>query len=128
MRLAIGTRIITIGNGLYHVIIMSTELPKVASSGYPPVEGNQANTKKVSETLVDSPTTTAAKQSDAIAQLLQVDNPSLQFSLDQTSGKMVVKVTDKQTGELLRQIPSEDMLKIAESLDQLRGLFIDEKA
>ena len=108
---------------------MSTDLPKIVNSSYPPVESNTtATTKKADPPPVDSPTTEADKQSDMIAKLLQVDNPSLQFSLDQTSNKMVVKVTDKKTGELLRQIPSEDMLKIAESLDQLRGLFINEKA
>ena len=107
---------------------MSTDLQTIANSSYPPVEGNVATNKKAPQPSVDSPTTDADKQSDMIAKLLQVDNPSLQFSLDQTSGKMIVKVTDKKTGELLRQIPSEDMLKIAESLDQLRGLFINEKA
>ncbi len=41
---------------------------------------------------------------------------SLQFRVDEDSGKVVVSVRDPSTGELIRQIPSEAALKIAENL------------
>ena len=41
---------------------------------------------------------------------------SLQFRVDQDSGKVVVSVRDPSTGELIRQIPTEAALKIAENL------------
>jgi flagellar protein FlaG len=43
---------------------------------------------------------------------------SLQFRVDEDSGQVVVSVRDPSTGELIRQIPSEDALKIAEQLSQ----------
>jgi flagellar protein FlaG len=43
---------------------------------------------------------------------------SLQFRVDQDSGQVVVSVRDPSTGELIRQIPSEAALKIAEQLTQ----------
>lgn len=43
---------------------------------------------------------------------------SLQFRVDQDSGRVVVSVRDASTGELIRQIPSEAALKIAEQLSQ----------
>ena len=41
---------------------------------------------------------------------------SLQFRVDQDSGRVVVSVRDPDTGELIRQIPSESALRIAEDL------------
>lgn len=54
-------------------------------------------------------------------------NNSLQFSIDDDSGRTVVKVVDKQTDEVLRQIPSEEMLDIARALGKLKGLLVEQK-
>ncbi len=43
---------------------------------------------------------------------------SLQFRVDEDSGQVVVSVRDPSTGELIRQIPSEAALKIAEQLSE----------
>jgi flagellar protein FlaG len=40
----------------------------------------------------------------------------LQFSIDEKSGEMVVKVVDTHSQKVIRQIPSEDALKLARSL------------
>jgi flagellar protein FlaG len=55
-------------------------------------------------------------------------NTSLAFSVDEESGELVVKVTDNDTGDVIRQIPSEDALKLAQALDTLKGLLIRQKA
>jgi flagellar protein FlaG len=57
-----------------------------------------------------------------------VDNQNVQFSLDSGSGKVIVKVIDAATKQVLRQIPSEEMLEIAKSLDRLRGLLVNQRA
>ncbi|HTQ98564.1 MAG TPA: flagellar protein FlaG [Candidatus Acidoferrum sp.] len=44
----------------------------------------------------------------------------LNFSIDETLGKTVVTVVDQSTGEVIRQIPSEDMLKLAHNLAEIR--------
>ncbi len=54
---------------------------------------------------------------------------SLQFRVDQDSGQVVVSVRVPSTGELIRQIPSEAALKIAEQLTRdpssVSGVIID---
>ncbi len=45
-------------------------------------------------------------------------NRSLEFNLDEDSGKMVVKVMDSETDELIRQIPSEEALRIAKQINE----------
>lgn len=45
-------------------------------------------------------------------------NRNLEFSLDKGSGEVLVKVIDAQTHELVRQIPSEEALALAQNIDQ----------
>ena len=53
---------------------------------------------------------------------------AMNFDLDDASGKMVVKVTDRATGEVVRQIPTEDALRLAESLEEARSLLFKAQA
>lgn len=55
-------------------------------------------------------------------------NSSLNFTVDNETGKTVVKVMDSETQEVLRQIPSEEMLAIAKAVDKLKGLLVHQKA
>lgn len=57
---------------------------------------------------------------------------SLQFSLDKTSGQTVIKVIDTDTGDTIRQIPSEEMLEISNAVDKMaskmKGVLLQQKA
>lgn len=55
-------------------------------------------------------------------------NNSLQFSIDKETGTTVVKVIDTETQEMIKQIPSEEMLALAKALDQLKGLLVKQQA
>ena len=48
---------------------------------------------------------------------------NIQFQLDDDSGRMVVKVTERGTGEVIRQIPSEEAVRLAENLSEIRSLL-----
>jgi flagellar protein FlaG len=49
----------------------------------------------------------------------------LGFSVDTVTDKSVVTVTRRDSGEIVRQIPSESFLKVAHSLEQLKGVLFD---
>ena len=51
---------------------------------------------------------------------------SLQFSVDSASHRFVVNVTNKDTGELVRSMPGEAILRIAQNLESLKGVLFDE--
>lgn len=51
----------------------------------------------------------------------------LNFSVDELTDKIVVTVKNSQSGEVVRQIPSEAALKLAQSLGDMKGLLQDEK-
>tara|TARA_R110001583_G_scaffold195420_1_gene373002 strand:- start:9042 stop:9242 length:201 start_codon:yes stop_codon:yes gene_type:complete len=52
----------------------------------------------------------------------------LLFSIDEDTGKTIVKVVDASTDEVIRQIPSEEIITIAKALDNLQGLLLQQKA
>ena len=52
----------------------------------------------------------------------------LQFSVEGENKDVVVRVVDSQTKELIRQIPSEEMVAISKAMDNLSGLLIQQKA
>lgn len=61
-------------------------------------------------------------------EFVQSINSALQFSVDDSTGSTVVKVIDQLSNEVIRQIPSEEMLEIAKALDRISGLLVRNKA
>lgn len=54
---------------------------------------------------------------------------TLSFSIEESTGRTVIKVYDAETDELIRQIPPEETLKLAEILgEQTNSLLIKEQA
>jgi len=58
---------------------------------------------------------------------LAVYNQRLEIAIDGSTGAIVVKVSDSDTGETLRQIPSEEALRITRNIDSLTGILVDQK-
>lgn len=63
----------------------------------------------------------------ANAALKQVTS-DLEFSRDTETGKIVVRIVDADTQQIIRQFPSEEMLAIARALDRFEGFLIKQKA
>jgi flagellar protein FlaG len=53
---------------------------------------------------------------------------SLQFSVDKDLGRVVVKIMDNETKEVLKQIPSEDVLALTKALGKVAGLIVRQEA
>jgi flagellar protein FlaG len=66
---------------------------------------------------------------DLINRAVQPSNSDLEFNIDADTQKVVVRMVDTATGQLIRQIPSETVLAIAESIDQYqKGLLLTQRA
>ncbi len=57
----------------------------------------------------------------AVASMAQ----DLLFTVDKGTGKTVIRVVDSQTNEVVRQIPTEEVLSIARALDHMQGLLFN---
>jgi flagellar protein FlaG len=71
---------------------------------------------------------------EVVNQAVALEQRSLSFSIDDASGRSVIKVVDFETNELIKQIPTEELLKVAQDIKRLQdemgqfiGLLIDNK-
>ncbi|MGY2316186.1 flagellar protein FlaG [Pseudomonas sp. SDO5522_S412] len=62
-----------------------------------------------------------------INDFIQAAQRKLDFSIDDTTHQVVVKVIATESGEVIRQIPSEMALKLAQSLHDASSLLFDAK-
>jgi flagellar protein FlaG len=93
--------------------------PAVAQS--PPQTSQQAHTAKPSAQEVQRAT-------EAINEALERSDQSLRFSVDHDTGITVVKVVDSNTDEVIRQIPSDEVIAISRSIDRLQGILLKHTA
>lgn len=88
----------------------------------PPEEGN------------DQPTMTViAETVDLLTDRLQSLQRELKFSVDEASGRTVITVRDTETDEIVRQIPAEEAVRLAQRLednqaDATKGLLLASQA
>lgn len=54
-------------------------------------------------------------------------NIELSFDIHDETGEMVVQVLERETGDLIRQIPPDDLLDLKEKLNELRGVLFHQK-
>jgi len=64
----------------------------------------------------------------SIQEFVQSVKRDLNFAVDDGSGQVIVKVTDPSSGDLIRQIPSEEALQLAENLTEVRSLLFKAEA
>jgi flagellar protein FlaG len=52
----------------------------------------------------------------------------INFNVDDSSGRVVINVTEAATGDVIRQIPSEEALRLSETLSEIRSLLFKAEA
>ena len=64
---------------------------------------------------------------DRLNEQMKESSRGLNFSIDEKLGRPVVTVRNESTGEVVRQIPNEVVVRVAHSIDELKGLLLNEK-
>jgi len=85
-----------------------------ATEGQPPAPDSALATQDIQELL-----------DEVNARIDSLPATSVQFSVDVAAGQVILLVVDKQTQEVIRQIPPEEFLAISSRLEDLRGLILD---
>ena len=93
---------------------IAVELPRVNMNVLP--ESDQASDREPDREALRSAV-------NDIQTFVQTLKRNLEFSIDDTSGRVVVKVIASDSGEVVRQIPSETVLKLAHSLNDASSLL-----
>lgn len=60
--------------------------------------------------------------------LREVAATKVVFDVDEATGRSIVRVVNKETGEVLRQVPPEELLTLVARMEQLSGLIFNQEA
>ena len=82
--------------------------------------------KTLAETLKTNEEKVRAAVKEINNELVKLQS-ELGFSVDKVANDVVVTVKRKESGEIVRQIPSETALKLAHNFEKLKGVLLDEK-
>ncbi|MEI8014419.1 MAG: flagellar protein FlaG [Nitrospira sp.] len=75
------------------------------------------------------PTKKEVEQAAALVkEALRGSTPRLEIEIDHDLHKAVIKVFNEESGEMIRQIPAQELLNLAKHLDEPKGLLIRERA
>lgn len=98
----------------------------LAASSVKPVEATtQQAVQAVSSTTQDEEVREAiAKVNEMVSSM----DRGLEFSVDEETNIKIVKVVDTQSKEVIRQMPSEEVVQISKWLDKLQGMLLRDKA
>ncbi|HQO28975.1 MAG TPA: flagellar protein FlaG [Accumulibacter sp.] len=107
-------------------LVREISRPKAEESTLQSKDQTAAMTPAAPEQSVDRAKLEAATK--VVREFVQAVNNNLEFSVDKDSGQTVVKVVDRSTREVIRQVPSEEMLALAKTLDSIKGLFVKQTA
>ena len=106
--------------------------PVVSSGHAPSAPGNNvASGQSPAAIAPPEPPVDAAKLKHAVHEANQAArslSSSIEFSIDETSGKTVVRVVDLQTQQLIRQMPSKEMIEISLALGRMQGMLLSRQA
>lgn len=119
-------------------VLRGTELPRVNPHPLPTKVQNIRAVEKGQEVAAngellpqqDKPDQ-SAKVEQAVSQVnefVQSLSRDLQFTVDQDSGRTVIKVLDSETKEVIRQIPPEELLRIATTMTEGESLLLKVQA
>jgi flagellar protein FlaG len=64
---------------------------------------------------------------DLVSKINQMHEVGLEFSQYKDSGKIIVRVVEKGTNKVIREIPSKEFLDLVEKMDQMIGILFDKK-
>jgi flagellar protein FlaG len=88
----------------------------------------EAEVRKADTTPGEADPAELKQRVDELNAAMKVHASSIQFSIDDDSGRTIVKVVDTDTDTVLRQYPSKELLAISKQIDKFQGMFVKTQA
>jgi len=102
----------------------STAAKDMARGDYKNATGAETNTGKRQSS---QPDVEPGKIVEKVNQHVERFSTKVGFSYNEEFGRAVIVVTDKETGEVIRRIPAEEMLELLSKLDEVAGIIFNEQ-
>ena len=112
------------------VAAVTATTPSAAASAASSVATTTQSTAPAAKPQMVDPQELQKKLEEAVKRLneqMQENKRQLGFSVDNRLNRQIVRVTNQETGELVRQIPSEVVIRVANSIENLKGVLFDKE-
>ncbi|MCF7986251.1 MAG: flagellar protein FlaG [Methylovulum sp.] len=96
--------------------LVANPIKSVADNAALKSESSTQNREKVGEAV------------NNINNFFQMTKRSMQFSINEDTGRTIIEIKDEKTGDIIRQIPSEEVLQLEKKLGEVEGLLFSKKA
>lgn len=77
---------------------------------------------------IEPPQSSLEKALESINNSLKAWSTGMRFEMDEEAQRLVVSIVDSETGDVLRTIPSEAVLRVAKMIAQLQGSGVNTQA
>lgn len=68
----------------------------------------------------------AAETLEALNSVMQQMQRGISFQMDEKSGRSIIQVIDRDSGDVIKQMPSQDLLKLINHMQEMQSLLFDE--
>lgn len=96
-----------------------TEVAKV------PAKSENSNSTSVANENAQLTVQEVEETVESLNQTMKMLERGINFEVDEGSERTIIKVVDKETHDVIKQIPSEDLLKVIEHLQEMRNILFD---
>ncbi|NOY77252.1 MAG: flagellar protein FlaG [Calditrichaeota bacterium] len=124
-------------SAIYAMKTVANELPRVEAVRLPvhyPNSFSGAEKKvdhrppKQRESVPKQEIADLQKQTDKLNRIMDIFSRKIRFFVDSKENKVVIKIIDSRSGEVIRQIPPEKMINFVNRINTMIGFVLDEKA
>lgn len=130
----IGNQLSSLGLGLAPAAIEQQKTVQNAATEVTATEKNnftETNTKNSNtrpEQFTEFNKTTLEKTIESLNENLKAWSTGMKFEIDDELERVVVSIVDTKSGDVLRKVPSDAVLKVAKMIVQMQGSGIDTQA
>lgn len=100
---------------------------KAAAQGSVTVISKEPENLDPQENSKSGPDKALEKTLEEVNKKLKPAKKRAEFSYYEPTNSVSIKILDEETNEVIREVPSEDRLKLAEKMMKMAGLILDEK-
>ena len=101
-------------------------------AGDRPIQDNRPKTKTQSSKEEPSkrevhPNVGKVELPAELENLLKMERVGREYRVDEELGKVLIKLYDRETGETIREVPPEEIVKLGQRMKRLSGMLLDKK-
>ena len=100
--------------------------PNPAPTSVAPASSTMPEVPEMPEITLKEAISKIKEAIEVLNETLASKDRSIRFRVDETIDRSIITVVDEKTGKIVRQLPSEEMLRVAHNIESLKGILIKE--